>query len=117
MIFPVGILTQQWLDALAMLVSDGAVKRGEVIENKFEDLPGAGEAGESVGNIEAVKPQLDRMRRIRVVTAHPLDQLAIRIELAEAVPEAGILHRLVGCRAATGNVIVHQACPREAALD
>src|SRR5438067_10913541 len=102
-IFPVGILAQKRLDALAMLLPARTVNRGEVINNEFQHLSWTGDSGVA-RNIEPVELELDRMRGIGVGTAHPFDQFAIRLEPSKAVTKSGVSHGLIGCRAATGDV-------------
>ena len=47
--------------------------------------------------IEAVKLEFDAMATIGIVPAYPLHELAIRIEPAEAVAKAGLLHCVIRC--------------------
>jgi hypothetical protein len=61
--------------------------------------------------IEAVELEFYAMRRIGVVRLHPLHELSVRIESAEAVAESGLLHGFVRCRAATSHVLIHHARP------
>ena len=57
------------------------------------------------------------MRRIGVVTPHPLHEFAIRLKSAKALAKSNVLHSLVGCRAATGNILIHYLRHWETALD
>lgn len=114
---PPGVVAHERLDALAMRRGARDGQGRKVIEYKGEDLPGAGVPGGPGGHVKAVKPERDRMRRVRVVTAHPFDQLAIRFEPAKATAKAGILHRVIGCGAMTGDVFIHQTRLGKTALD
>ena len=40
-----------------------------------------------------------------------------RIAVSRALAKASVLHSLVGCRAATGNILIHDLRPWETALD
>src|SRR5450759_4276442 len=100
-----------------MLLAAGTINRGEVIENKVQDLAWTIAAGHFGRTIEAVELEFDAMGRIGIVSPHPLHEFSIRVEPAEAVAKSGVLHSLIRGRATTGHVLVHYARPRETALD
>ena len=100
-----------------MLLAAGTINRGEVIENKVQDLAWAIAAHHFGRTIEAVELEFDAMGRSGIVLPHPLHEFSIRVESAEAVAKSGSLHSLIRCRAATGYVLVHYVRPRETALD
>ena len=86
-------MTQQCIDSRATFT--GAIDRVEIIENRMQQLARAVGAAHFGGTIEAIELKLDAMRSIGVVLPHPLDELAIRIEPAEAVAEARLCHGVV----------------------
>src|SRR5258708_11785701 len=69
------------------------------------------------GAIKAVELEFDAMGRIGIERPHPLHEFAIRLEHAKAVAKSAVLDHLIRCRAATGNVLVHDVRPWETALD
>ena len=105
------------LDALPVFPAARAVNGGQVINGELEDLPRAADPGRGARNVEAVEPERDRAGGVGVVVAHPLDEFAIRVEPAEAMAKSGVLHSLIRCRAATGDVLIHNPPRREAPLD
>src|SRR5215471_12428182 len=67
--------------------------------------------------IEAVELDFDAMGRISIVFPHPLHEFSIRVEPTETVAKASVLDSLIRFRAVTPHILVHDACPRETALD
>ena len=57
------------------------------------------------------------MRGIGIVASHPLYKFAIRLKPTKALAKSSVLHSLVGCRAATSNILIHYLRPWETALD
>jgi hypothetical protein len=61
----------------------------------MQDLAWASGAGRYARHIKAVELEFDALRRIGVVSPHPLDEVAIRVEAAEAVAKSGVLPSLI----------------------
>ena len=72
--------------------------------------PGRAIAADHFGRtVEAVEMELDAVGWIGIVQSHPLHEFSIRLEPAKAVAKAGLLQRLIRCRATTGHVVVHRS--------
>ncbi len=94
-VLPRGVLTEKPVDPFAIPLAAGAVDRGQVIENEVQGLAGTIGAHHLGRAVEAVEPEGDAMGRIGVVAPHPLHELPVRVEPAEAVAEPGLLHILI----------------------
>ncbi len=89
-----------------MLLAAGTISRGEVIENKMQDMGRTIATGHFGRTIETVELELDIVGRISIERPHPLYEFSIRVQSAKIVAESGILQGLIRCRTETGHVVV-----------